>query len=317
MEKKKTTFMIDDLDAQNLFEDEFNVFDEETEEMKEEDYDASDLVVDGVKLYLSRINAKPLLSREVEIELAKKSLAGDMKARNELIEHNLRLVVSVAKKYKDCGLSFLDLIQEGNIGLIKATEKFDPNKGYRFSTCATWWIRQTISRAIADQSRTIRVPGHVLELLSKIKKVSVPYSQEHHREPTEDELAEMLGVEKEKIHVALMMSQTTASLSSPVGDEEEDSLEDMLPDEDAVSPMFAALGDNKKELVRQVLDTLTEREGNILSMRFGLTAKPKTLEEVGELLEISKERVRQLESKALRKLRHPMRAKLLREALIG
>ena len=307
--EKNTELLIDEYEAQEVFSIEE---DEETEEVL--DYDASDLINDSVKLYLSEINGKPLLSYEMEVNLAKRSAVGDLQAKNTLIEHNLRLVVSVAKKYRGCGISFLDLIQEGNVGLIRAAEKYDVTKGYRFSTYATWWIRQSISRALADQSRTIRIPGHVVELLNRIKKISTPFSQKNDRMPTEKELSEMLGVEVEKIHIALDMSQAVSSLDTPVGEEEEDTIGSLIADDSVESPLTAMIKEVNRKNIDAVLATLTERESQILSFRFGLNCEPKTLEEVGEYFSLSKERVRQLEMKALRKLRHPVRAKMLREA---
>ena len=310
MAEKNTTLFIDEVEAQELFAIEEEI-DNDTEATL--DYDASDLVNDSVKMYLNAINNKPLLSREQETVLAKKNAAGDKAARQALIEHNLRLVVSVAKKYRGCGISFLDLIQEGNLGLIKATEKFEVSKGYRFSTYATWWIRQSIGRALADQSRSIRIPGHVLELLSKMKKASNLFYEENHREPTDKELAKILATDIEKIKVARDMSQAVTSLDTPIGDDEEDSIGDMIADD--AEPIFTQIANSEKtETLETVLDTLSEREANILRMRFGIKVdKPKTLEEVGEMLDISKERVRQIESKALRKLRHPMRLQILKE----
>ena len=313
MVKENTTLFIDEFEAKELFAEE--ELDMDTEVAL--DYDSSDLVNDSVKMYLSAINNKPLLTREQETIIAQKAAAGDRVAKNTLIEHNLRLVVSVAKRYRGCGITFLDLIQEGNLGLIKAVDKFELAKGYRFSTYATWWIRQSISKALADQSRTIRIPGHVLELLSKMKKASNVYFEANHKEPTDKELAEFLQVDIEKIKVARDMSQAVASLDTPVGDEEEDSIGDLIADEG--EPIFAQLiTDDKSEALNAILNTLSEREANILKMRFGINVvKPKTLEEVGEMLQISKERVRQIEGKALRKLRHPMRIKFLRDILNG
>lgn len=311
MAKENTTLFMDEIEAKELFSEEELDMDTEAEL----DYDSSDLINDSVKMYLAAINNKPLLSKEQEIILAQKAASGDRTAKNTLIEHNLRLVVSVAKRYRGCGITFLDLIQEGNLGLIKAVDKFELTKGYRFSTYATWWIRQSISKALADQSRTIRIPGHVLELLSKMKKASNNYFEANHKEPTDKELAEILQVDVEKIKVARDMSQAVTSLDTPIGDEEEDSIGDLIADDG--EPIFAQLiTDDKTEVLNTILNTLSDREANILKMRFGINViKPKTLEEVGEILQISKERVRQIEGKALRKLRHPMRIKILKEVL--
>lgn len=311
MVKENTTLFMDEIEAKELFAEEEVDMDDEVEL----DYDSSDLINDSVKMYLAAINNKPLLSREQEIILAQKATSGDRAAKNTLIEHNLRLVVSVAKRYRGCGITFLDLIQEGNLGLIKAVDKFELAKGYRFSTYATWWIRQSIGRALADQSRTIRIPGHVLELLSKMKKVSNLFFEENLREPTDKELAKILNTDLEKIQVARDMSQAVTSLDTPIGDDEEDSIGDMIAD--SGEPLFSRLFElDKNEVLNTVLNTLSEREASILRMRFGIGVKqPQTLEDVGETLNISKERVRQIEGKALRKLRHPMRIKILKEAL--
>ena len=313
MAENNTVLFIDENEARELLSIEEDI---DTDAEVALDYDSSDLVNDSVKMYLAAINNKPLLTREQETELAKKNAAGDRAARQALIEHNLRLVVSVAKKYRGCGITFLDLIQEGNLGLIKATEKFEVTKGYRFSTYATWWIRQSIGRALADQSRTIRIPGHVLELLSKMKKASNLFFEENLREPTDKELAKILNTDLEKIQVARDMSQAVTSLDTPIGDDEEDSIGDMIAD--GGEPLFARLFElDKNEVLNTVLNTLSEREASILKMRFGIGVKqPQTLEDVGEILNISKERVRQLEGKALRKLRHPMRLKMLKEIFV-
>lgn len=312
MNKETNNLIMTAHEAQEVFsfEEDFN------ESVEELDYDPSDLINDSVKLYLSEINSYPLLDLETEKQLARQIAAGDKDAKDKMIKHNLRLVVSIAKKYKGCGISFLDLIQEGNIGLIKAVDKYDLNKGFRFSTYATWWIRQSISRALADQSRTIRIPGHVVELLSKIKKVSTPYFQKYGKNPSETELSDLLNTPVDKIHVALDMSQALTSLDTPVGDDEEDSIGDLIADEAVDNPLTSIFCESSREIITQVFSTLNPREAEILSLRFGLNeATPKTLEEVGEYLHLSKERVRQLEGKALRKLRHPIRAKMLREAL--
>ena len=313
MVKENTTLFMDEIEAKELFAEEELDMDTEVEL----DYDSSDLINDSVKMYLAAINNKPLLSREQETILAQKAASGDKAAKNTLIEHNLRLVVSVAKRYRGCGITFLDLIQEGNLGLIKAVDKFELAKGYRFSTYATWWIRQSISKALADQSRTIRIPGHVLELLSKMKKASNVYFEANHKEPTDKELAKILQVDVEKIKVARDMSQAITSLDTPIGDEEEDSIGDLIAD--GSEPLFSRLFElDKNEVLDTVLNTLSEREASILKMRFGIGVKqPQTLEDVGEILNISKERVRQIEGKALRKLRHPMRIKFLRDILNG
>lgn len=310
MIKETEEVMITEEEAQEVF-----YLAEETEvEDNDLDYDSSDLVNDSVKMYLSEINEIPLLSAEKEKILAEKIAKGNKEAIQTLVKHNLRLVVSIAKKYRGCGISFLDLVQEGNIGLIKAAEKYDVSRGFRFSTYATWWVRQSISRALAEQSRTIRIPGHVVELLNKIKKVSIPFSQKYHRNPTEEELSDMLSVEKEKIHVALDMSQAISSLDTPIGEDEEDSIGDLIADNSLEDPLAAMMEETNKAIIENVFDSLEKREAQILKMRFGLLGNPMTLEEVGEKFSLSRERVRQLEIKALRKLRNPIRTKMLMEA---
>lgn len=297
--------VISDIEAQEIFD---------AEEDFVEEYDSSELVHDSVKLYLSQINGFPLMSHEMEKTIALEAAAGNEVARAALINHNLRLVVSIAKRYRGCGFSFLDLIQEGNMGLIKAAEKFEVSKGFRFSTYATWWIRQSISRALAEQSRTIRIPGHVVELLAKIKKVSSTYFQKYDKQPTDKELADLLNVDVEKIQIALEMSQATSSLDTPLNDDEEDSIGDLIADDAAESPLANLFAEANKEIINQVLSTLEEREAQIISYRFGLSGTPLTLEETGAKCNLSYERVRQLENKALRKLRNPVRAKMLKEA---
>lgn len=293
-----------EMDAQEIF----------TDDEENLDYDPTLLVSDGVKMYLNQINEIPLLTFEEEKELGRKIAAGDQRALHALVEHNLRLVVSVAKRYCGCGLSFMDLIQEGNIGLMRAAEKYDAERGFRFSTLATWWIRQAISRALTDNSRTIRIPANVTELIGKIKKISLPMTQELGRAPTEEELSVALEVDKEKIHITMEMMHSVSSLDVPVGEDDETTVGDMVADNDSENPYNEIFKEVNKEIIRNVFDTLTEREANILKMRFGLeTDKPNTLEEIGESYGISKERVRQIETKALRKLRHPVRARMLKE----
>lgn len=293
-----------EMDAQEIF----------TDDEENLDYDPTLLVSDGVKMYLNQINEIPLLTFEEEKELGRKIAAGDQRALHALVEHNLRLVVSVAKRYCGCGLSFMDLIQEGNIGLMRAAEKYDAERGFRFSTLATWWIRQAISRALTDNSRTIRIPANVTELIGKIKKISLPMTQELGRTPTEEEFSVALEVDKEKIHIAMEMMHSVSSLDVPVGEDDETTVGDMVADNDSENPYNEIFKEVNKEIIRNVFDTLTEREANILKMRFGLeTDKPNTLEEIGESYGISKERVRQIETKALRKLRHPVRARMLKE----
>lgn len=293
-----------EMDAQEIF----------TDDEENLDYDPTLLVSDGVKMYLNQINEIPLLTFEEEKELGRKIAAGDQRALHALVEHNLRLVVSVAKRYCGCGLSFMDLIQEGNIGLMRAAEKYDAERGFRFSTLATWWIRQAISRALTDNSRTIRIPANVTELIGKIKKISLPMTQELGRTPTEEELSVALEVDKEKIHIAMEMMHSISSLDVPVGEDDETTVGDMVADNDSENPYNEIFKEVNKEIIRNVFETLTEREANILKMRFGLeTDKPNTLEEIGESYGISKERVRQIETKALRKLRHPVRARMLKE----
>ena len=273
-------------------------------------------VDDSVKMYLKEIGKVPLLSAEEEDELAKRMENGDEEAKNMLIEANLRLVVSIAKKYVGRGMSFLDLIQEGNMGLIKAVDKFDWRKGYKFSTYATWWIRQAITRSIADQARTIRIPVHMVETINKLIRISRQLLQEYGREPTPEEIAAEMGITPEKVREIQKIAQEPVSLESPIGEEEDSHLGDFIPDDDAPAPADAAAYAMLKEQIEEVLETLTEREQMVLKLRFGLEdGHQRTLEEVGKQFNVTRERIRQIEAKALRKLRHPSRSKKLKDYL--
>ncbi len=271
---------------------------------------------DPVKIYLKEIGRVPLLSPEEEIELAQRMSSGDPYAKKRLSEANLRLVVSIAKRYVGRGMQFLDLIQEGNLGLIKAVEKFDYTKGYKFSTYATWWIRQAITRAIADQARTIRIPVHMVETITKVKKVSSTLLHKNGREATAEEIAEELKLPLERVREIIRISQDPVSLETPIGEEEDSHLGDFIPDEEAPAPAEAASLTLLKEQLDEVLNTLTEREGKVLRLRFGLEdGRQRTLEEVGKEFNVTRERIRQIEAKALRKLRHPSRSKKLKDFL--
>ncbi|MBR5498518.1 MAG: RNA polymerase sigma factor RpoD [Clostridia bacterium] len=271
---------------------------------------------DPVKVYLKEIGKIPLLTAEEEIELAMRIADNDPKAKKRLEEANLRLVVSIAKRYGGRGMQFLDLIQEGNLGLIKAVEKFDYTKGFKFSTYATWWIRQAITRAIADQARTIRIPVHMVETINKVKKTNSLLLHKNGREPTAEEIAAELGMSVEKVREILRVAQEPVSLETPIGEEEDSHLGDFIPDEDALAPADAASQMLLKEALNAVLKTLTPREAKVLALRFGLDdGHPKTLEEVGAEFNVTRERIRQIEAKALRKLRHPQRSKKLKDFL--
>ncbi|MBO5342124.1 MAG: RNA polymerase sigma factor RpoD [Lachnospiraceae bacterium] len=273
-------------------------------------------IEDPVRMYLKEIGKVPLLSAEEEIELAKKMEMGDEDAKKRLAEANLRLVVSIAKRYVGRGLLFLDLIQEGNLGLIKAVEKFDYRKGYKFSTYATWWIRQAITRAIADQARTIRIPVHMVETINKLIRVSRQLLQELGREPTPEEIAAVLKMPEERVREILKISQEPVSLETPIGEEEDSHLGDFIQDDNVPVPADAAAFTLLKEQLGEVLSTLTEREQKVLRLRFGLDdGRARTLEEVGKEFNVTRERIRQIEAKALRKLRHPSRSRKLRDYL--
>ena len=295
-----------------------------TEEMATEHVDDIDslgdseamLVDDPVKVFLKDIGKVPLLSSEEELDLAVKLSQGDMKARRKLIEANLRLVVSIAKRYLGRGLHFLDLIQEGNLGLIKAVEKFDHTKGFKFSTYATWWIRQAITRAISDQARTIRIPVHMVESINKVKKAQSLLLHVNGHEPTAEEIAEQLNMPFEKVKEIMRVSQEPMSLETPIGEEEDSHLGDFIPDDDALAPADAASHTLLREQLSKVLYTLTPREEKVLRLRFGLEdGRARTLEEVGKVFNVTRERIRQIEAKALRKLRHPSRSKKLKDFL--
>jgi RNA polymerase primary sigma factor len=271
---------------------------------------------DPVRMYLKEIGKVPLLSAEEEIELAKRMEKGDNEAKRRLAEANLRLVVSIAKRYVGRGMLFLDLIQEGNLGLIKAVEKFDYRKGYKFSTYATWWIRQAITRAIADQARTIRIPVHMVETINKLIRVSRQLLQELGREPHPEEIAKEMGMSVDKVREIMKISQEPVSLETPIGEEEDSHLGDFIPDDDAPAPAEAAAFTLLREQLIDVLDTLTPREEKVLRLRFGLDdGRARTLEEVGKEFNVTRERIRQIEAKALRKLRHPSRSKKLKDYL--
>lgn len=289
----------------------------------EEEFDLNDLSVppgikinDPVRMYLKEIGRVPLLSAEEEIELAKRIEQGDEEAKRRLAEANLRLVVSIAKRYVGRGMLFLDLIQEGNMGLIKAVEKFDYEKGYKFSTYATWWIRQAITRAIADQARTIRIPVHMVETINKLIRVQRQLLQDYGREPSPEEVAAEMELTPEKVREILKIAQEPVSLETPIGEEDDSHLGDFIEDQDALAPSDAAAYELLKEQLEDVLDTLTDREENVLRLRFGLDdGRTRTLEEVGKVFGVTRERIRQIEAKALRKLRHPSRSKRLKDFL--
>ena len=273
-------------------------------------------VDDHVRMYLKEIGKVPLLSAEEEIEYARLMSEGDKEAEKKLTEANLRLVVSIAKRYVGRGMLFLDLIQEGNLGLIKAVEKFDYKKGYKFSTYATWWIRQAITRAIADQARTIRIPVHMVETINKLIRVSRQLLQELGREPSPEEIAKEMNMSLDKVREVMKISQEPVSLETPIGEEEDSHLGDFIPDEDAPAPSEAASFMLLKEQLMDVLGTLTPREEKVLRLRFGLEdGRARTLEEVGGVFDVTRERIRQIEAKALRKLRHPSRSKKLKDFL--
>ncbi len=271
---------------------------------------------DPVRMYLKEIGKVPLLTAEEEIEIAKRLETGDEEAKKKLSEANLRLVVSIAKRYVGRGMLFLDLIQEGNLGLIKAVEKFDYRKGFKFSTYATWWIRQAITRALADQARTIRIPVHMVETINKLIRVSRQLLQQYGREPTPEEIAKEMGISESKVREIIKIAQEPVSLETPIGEEEDSHLGDFIPDDDAPAPAEAASFALMKEQLLDVLDTLTPREEKVLRLRFGLDdGRQRTLEEVGKEFNVTRERIRQIEAKALRKLRHPSRSKKLKDYL--
>ncbi len=295
---------------------------EEIEEVTEEELSNTDAYVDSltiddpVRMYLKEIGRVPLLTPDEEVDLARRMSDGDQEAKNRMTESNLRLVVSIAKRYVGRGMQFLDLIQEGNLGLIKAVDKFDYTKGYKFSTYATWWIRQAITRAIADQARTIRIPVHMVETINKVIRVSRQLLQELGHDPTAEEIAEEMNLPVDKVRDILKIAQEPVSLETPIGEEEDSHLGDFIPDEEASEPAEAASFALLREQLDEVLDTLTPREKKVLELRFGMTdGRTRTLEEVGKEFNVTRERIRQIEAKALRKLRHPSRSKKLKDFL--
>ncbi len=295
----------------------------ETEEFEETNEDVDTLLTqegvsidDPVRMYLKEIGKVPLLSAEKELELANRMSHGDLYAKQQLVEANLRLVVSIAKRYVNRGMFFLDLIQEGNLGLMKAAEKFDYGKGFKFSTYATWWIRQAITRAIADQARTIRIPVHMVETINKVLRVSRQLLQEKGRDPLDEEIAKAMDMPVDKVRDILKIAQEPVSLEMPIGEEEDSHLGDFIADDNTPAPADAASYQMLREHLLEVLRTLTPREEAVLKLRFGLEdGRPRTLEEVGKVFDITRERIRQIEAKALRKLRHPSRSKKLKDYL--
>ena len=304
---------LDDVDDSDIV-----LTDEDDVDMEKIDLSVPDgiSIEDPVRMYLKEIGNVPLLSADEEVELAKRMAEGDEDAKKRLAEANLRLVVSIAKRYVGRGMLFLDLIQEGNLGLIKAVEKFDYHKGFKFSTYATWWIRQAITRAIADQARTIRIPVHMVETINKLIRVSRQLLQELGREPTPEEIAAELDMPVERVREILKISQEPVSLETPIGEEEDSHLGDFIQDDNVPVPAEAAAQTLLKEQLDEVLDTLTEREQKVLRLRFGMDdGRARTLEEVGKEFDVTRERIRQIEAKALRKLRHPSRSRKLRDYL--
>ena len=299
-------------------EEEMNLSEEDEVDMENIDLSVPEgvSIEDPVRMYLKEIGKVPLLTAEEEISLAKRMENGDESAKKRLAEANLRLVVSIAKRYVGRGMLFLDLIQEGNLGLIKAVEKFDYRKGYKFSTYATWWIRQAITRAIADQARTIRIPVHMVEMINKLIRVSRQLLQELGREPQPEEIAKEMNMSVDRVREILKISQEPVSLETPIGEEEDSHLGDFIQDDHVAVPADAAAFTLLHEQLMEVLDTLTEREQKVLKLRFGLVdGRPRTLEEVGKEFNVTRERIRQIEAKALRKLRHPSRSKKLKDYL--
>ena len=327
LESKEEKVAIDfSVDEDDLTLDMDNLDDDVDEKIKKEEdieMDKLDLslpkgisIDDPVRMYLKEIGKIPLLKPHEEVELAKRMLEGDEIAKQRLVEANLRLVVSIAKRYVGRGMLFLDLIQEGNLGLIKAVEKFDYVRGFKFSTYATWWIRQAITRAIADQARTIRIPVHMVETINKLIRVSRQLLQELGRDPKPEEIAKEMEMSEEKVREIMKIAQDPVSLETPIGEEEDSHLGDFIPDEDALAPAEAAAYSLLKDQIEEVLGSLNEREQKVLKLRFGLEdGRARTLEEVGKEFDVTRERIRQIEAKALRKLRHPSRSKKLRDYL--
>ena len=312
-EKGGIDLLPDDFDEEPNIEDLKEVEELKLDEITDTSYEGIS-VDDPVRMYLREIGKIPLLTFDEELELAKRILEGDEEAKQKLAESNLRLVVSIAKKYVGRGMLFLDLIQEGNMGLIKAVEKFDYTKGFKFSTYATWWIRQAITRAIADQARTIRIPVHMVETINKLIRTSRNLLQQMGREPTPEEIAKEMEIPVEKVVEIQKIAQDPVSLETPIGEEEDSHLGDFIQDEDSPAPHDAASYTLLKEQLEEVMNTLTPREAKVLKLRFGLEdGKSRTLEEVGKEFNVTRERIRQIEAKALRKLRHPSRSKKLRD----
>ncbi len=304
----------------NLTSDKFADLESEVEQMMSpeeiEKMQEGLAIDDPVRMYLKEIGKVPLLEPDEEVILAEKMMNGDERAKNKIVEANLRLVVTIAKKHVGKGMAFLDLIQEGNLGLMKAVDKFDYAKGFKFSTYATWWIRQAITRSIADQARTVRIPVHMVETIHKVSRVSRQLLQELGREPNPEEIAEVIGMTPEKVRDTMKYALEPVSLETPIGEEEDSHLGDFIPDEDSPAPSDAASYTLLKEQLNEVLHTLTPREEQVLKLRFGLLdGRTRTLEEVGKEFDITRERIRQIEAKALRKLRHPSRSKRLRDYL--